>query len=138
MGECGCGNWDIQKAYRLADGSVMAWHEYRGCAYCHTGPGYSLMFFPDEKSEWLEDAVIENAPKPDESGGNGGIGISWEVLDVYDMRRAAREMEDKNGDFEHFGSLDDWLEEHGLELLQTAMRKRDERHREIEEQRKKR
>lgn len=87
-GPCGCGEMSIERAWRLRDGTVLALDEYHGCETCYQGIGVMLYFFPSKRSEWLEDAVIENAPRPDEYGGNHGLGISIPLLEVQDLLAA--------------------------------------------------
>jgi len=75
-----------------------------------------MYVYPDDKSEWLEGAKIE-AYKPDEFGGNSGYGISISFFEVRDLIKAATAF----GDYEGYNSVEEWLEENGLQMMQDAM-----------------
>ena len=65
MGQCGCGDMDIEKAYRLSDGTILAYQSYAGCRQCSAEIGFTLFFFPPDQKEWLEYVEIEEVPEPD-------------------------------------------------------------------------
>jgi len=101
---------------------------YRGCEDCFAGPGVSIYVFPSKRSgkEWLRDAKMEDY-KPDEYGGNSGRGISLSFFEVEDLVEAAKKIgtEIQGEDWEM--SVEEWLEENGLQMMQDAMRLFDKR-----------
>jgi hypothetical protein len=116
--QCGCGDTEIDKAYALPDGTVVAYDIYQGCKDCFSGPGVAVYLYPNRKSEWLRDVKIGKF-KPDEYGGNGGMGISVGLFDVEDLKAEADELEG----IENYADLSEWLDEFGLDLIQGAMRR---------------
>lgn len=124
MCQCGCGDTAIEKAWKLPNGNVLAYQQYRGCRECFAGPGVSLLLFDTPKSEWLEGVKIQSI-KPDKYGGDGGHGLAFSFFEVQDLQKQAAEMEEGDAvtEYSGYGGLSEWLNEHGLELLQGAMRK---------------
>lgn len=122
MCQCGCGEFPVTNGYQLPDGKVVGYGVYRGCEDCYAGPGVSFYVFPNKKSQWLREAKIEPY-KPDEDGGNKGYGISVSFFEVRDLREALKTMEPlyKNSEFGD-QTLDEWIEENGLEMMQKAMK----------------
>jgi len=124
MCQCGCGEFPITEAYKLPKGEVLGIGFYRGCEDCFAGPGVAVYVFPSRRAgkEWLRDVKVEDY-KPDEFGGNGGRGISLSFFEVQDLREAIKTMEPmyKNSEFGD-QTLDEWLEENGLEMMQKAMK----------------
>jgi hypothetical protein len=125
----------VTEAYRLPKGDVIGIGFYRGCDDCFAGPGISVYVYPSKRAgkEWLEGAKMEDY-KPDEFGGNGGSGISLSFFEVRDLVAAAKEIgtEIRGEDWEM--TVEEWLDENGLEMMQKAMRLFEKR---IEELRKK-
>ena len=131
-GPCGCAEMSIERAWRLRDGTVLALDEYHGCKQCHQGIGVMLYFFPSERSEWLEDAVIENAPTPNQYGGNNGLGISVDLLEVQDLVAALPIIEETCGsitadDGYGYATIEDWLTDNGIHLIRQAFTMRAQR-----------
>lgn len=126
MCQCGCGEFGTEKAYKLPSGEVIAYGIYEGCSDCFAGPGISIYAYPDATSEWIEDTPIEDY-KPDEFGGNHGHGISLSFFEVRDFIKAAQEIGGTSLDEDGYNSVEDWLEENGLEMMQKAMKKFKER-----------
>lgn len=121
MGQCGCGELPVENAYKLPSGEVIGIAIYRGCDDCHAGPAVDVFVYPDAKSEWVRDAKIEKY-KPDEYGGNHGRGIPISFFEVRDLVAAAKEIgtQIRGEDWEM--SVEEWLEENGLQMMQDAMR----------------
>lgn len=123
MGQCGCGEVPIENAYRLPKGQVVAYHVYHGCEDCFSGPGISIYVYPNSKSEWLDRSKIEDFT-PDEYGGNSGHGISLGLFEVDDLRAESVDLSKEAGigrGRDDYASLDDWLADFGLRLIQGAM-----------------
>jgi len=135
MGQCICGEMIFSTAYRLPDGTIMACAEYRGCRECAPGLGSTVYFFPDDQSEWLEDVEIVPA-SVDEYGGNGGIGLQFDLLEIRDILTALPEVEAENGKVgpgdNDYETMADWFKDNGLRLLQKAMWHRDLRGERVE------
>lgn len=121
MGQCGCGEIPVENAYKLPSGEVVGIAIYRGCDDCHAGPAVDVFVYPNAKSEWVRDAKIEKY-KPDEYGGNHGHGIPIAFFEVRDLIKAATAIGGTNLDDEGYNSVEDWLEENGLRMMQDAMR----------------
>ena len=124
MCQCGCGEFPITDAYKLPKGEIVGIGTYRGCSDCFAGPGFAVYVFPSKHAgkEWLREARMEDY-KPNEFGGNGGRGISLSLFEIRDLCEALKTMEPLYKDSE-FGdqTLNEWLEENGLEMLQKAMK----------------
>jgi len=122
MGQCGCGDSDIDRAYELPNGNVVAYDVYHGCRDCHAGPAVSVSIFDNRKAIWLDRVKIEKY-KPTEDGGNDGRGIGIAFFEVEDLIKAAQAIggtsleEDEDG----YPSVEDWLADNGLEMMQDAM-----------------
>lgn len=133
MCQCGCGEIPIEQAYKLPNGNVISYSVYRGCADCHAGPGIEIGIFNNSKSEWLEHAKIQPIT-PTTYGGsvspNSHPGISVGLFEVQDLVAAAKELGDELDD-DGYDSVSAWLEDMGLEMVQSAMRKFDVRTEEI-------
>jgi hypothetical protein len=123
MGQCGCGDTSIDQAFKLPSGIILATDVYRGCRECHEGPGVSVYVYPSRKAGrmWL-DGIKAEAFVPDEYGGNSGKGIAVGLFEVRDLREAARGIDAKIGDGENdYATIDDWLHDFGLQMVQDAM-----------------
>lgn len=139
MGQCGCGETNPERGFKLPSGAVVAYDIYRGCDGCFRGPAVSVYVYNNGKSEWLRHAKVEPY-KPDEYGGNHGHGICFGLFEVSDLRAEAVELT-KEGSIgrrqDQYASLDDWLEDYGLRLIQGAMRRFSKRDEEMEAERNK-
>jgi hypothetical protein len=129
MGQCGCGDTSIDKGYVFPNGTVVAYDIYRGCRDCNPGPGISIYAYPSRRAGrmWLSGVEIEKY-KPDEYGGNGGYGISFGLFEVEDLIAEAKELVavesgeiDPDGD--GYATIQDWLHDYGLLMVQGAMRR---------------
>ncbi len=122
MGQCGCGEVLIENAYELPSGEVVGYYVYRGCDECHAGPAVDIFIYPDKKSEWVRDAKIEKY-KPTEYGGNEGRGIPIAFFEVRDLIEAAKKIGGTKFDATAgYESVEDWLEDYGLQMMQDGMR----------------
>jgi len=125
MCQCGCGEMPIEKAYALTRRCVLGIKVYEGCRDCFPGLAVDISVFNSAGVEWLdhfEREEIDRTVKPDEYGGNGGRGIPVPIIDVECLRDQARELV-KADPIKGYRTLDAWLEEYGLALLQGAARK---------------
>jgi hypothetical protein len=127
MGQCGCGDIDIEKGYEFPDRTVVAYDIYRGCRECNPGPAISIFAYPNRKAGrmWLDNAQIEKYV-PDENGGNHGRGISFGLFEVEDLMAEAQEIVEKRSaeigpGEDQYATINDWLHDFGLELIQGAM-----------------
>jgi hypothetical protein len=121
MCQCGCGDFGYDMALRLNRQSVLSLDIYQGCADCHDGIALIMSFFNSQGvKDWLDGAKIEKAPLPDEYGGNHGHGVVLPILEVGDLIASLDELPKMKG----YRSLKEWLEDNGLTLLQTALRRR--------------
>lgn len=125
MGHCGCGDTCLDKAYKLPDGKILAYQIYQGCSKCFAGPGVAFYAYPDGKSPWLR-LVKPEAFEPSEEGGNSGYGISIGLFEVEDLLAEAKHLEQQGrvgADEDDYATVQDWLGDFGLELIQGAMRR---------------
>jgi len=122
MCQCGCGEFPVTQAYRLPKGQVVGIGIYRGCSDCFAGPGIAVYVYPSKRAgkEWLEGAKMEDY-KPDEYVGNHGRGISLSFFEVRDLIEAAKAIGTRlEGDGWEM-TIEEWLEENGLQMMQDAM-----------------
>jgi hypothetical protein len=141
MGQCGCGDTHIEKGYELPDGTVLAYDIYHGCKDCNPGPGISIYAYPSRESGrmCLHGVKIEKF-EPSEFGGNEGRGISFGLFEVQDLMAEAKEIVaiesgEIGPDEDSYATIQDWLHDFGLEMVQGAMRRYAKR---IEEERRRR
>ena len=144
MFQCGCGDTYIEKGYELPDGTIVAYDVYHGCQDCHPGPGISIYAYPNRKAGrmWLSGAKIEKYA-PDEFGGNEGRGISFGLFEVEDLVAEAEELVTvESGEIgpseDQYATIQDWLNDFGLRLVQGAMRRYPQRIKAEDAERKKR
>lgn len=121
MGQCGCGDVPVENAFKLPSGEVIGYFVYRGCDECFAGPAIDIFVYPNAKSEWVRDAKIESY-KPDEYGGNGGHGIPIALFEVRDLIEAAKKIGGTELSKDGYESVEDWLSDYGLQMMQDAMR----------------
>ena len=121
MGQCGCGEVPVERGFKLPSGAVLGYMVYRGCRDCHAGPAVTIFVYPNGKSEWLEHAKIEPY-KPDEYGGNHGHGIPIAFFEVADLIEAAKSIGETRMSRDGYRSVEDWLHDNGLLMMQDAMR----------------
>lgn len=119
MGQCGCGETSVEHGYKLPSGVVVAYDIYRGCRDCFAGPAINVFVYPNGKSEWLRHAKIEEL-KPDEYGGNHGHGIPISFFEVRDLIAAAKQIGGLDWDEDGYG-FEEWMEENGLQMMQSAL-----------------
>lgn len=136
MCECGCGDFRIDRGFRLPDGTELTYRIYHGCQECFGGPGVDISVFTPG-NPWTQDCDLVEF-KPTEDGGTEAdnkqarVGIPIALFEVQDLRSAAKEIEAKEGaeigpGDEQYATLDDWLYDFGLEMVQVALRKFKER-----------
>jgi hypothetical protein len=86
MGQCGCGDMNVIKAYRIRDAVILV-DEYHGCDDCDTPLGISLYIFtPEEAEKWLwEGQKIEpfNVDEKDKEGGNLNMNKNQKYEHIY-------------------------------------------------------
>ena len=128
MCQCGCGDTYIDRAFKIDRGPTVAYQLYRGCGECHPGIGVMLSFFNREGArEWVRGSAETIPVKPDDSGGNCGE-FNIPIFEVSDLVAASEEMGPSLIGKKHgYANLQDWLEDNGLELIQTAIRKAQDR-----------
>lgn len=119
MGECGCGERFPQRAYTIGDLVLGIW-EYHGCRYCNTPLGVVVQLYsPQQAADWHVKPIGPFAPDEFTCGERV---VPW--IGVDELVKAAAEIEDEGGGMDEYGSLADWLHDHGLTLLQRALTKR--------------
>lgn len=130
MGQCGCGELFLVQAHPIAGTDItLAVDEYHGCQDCGNPLGASVMLFnPAGWEEWREFGLPNLQPgepiQADDTGGNGGHGIWVPFLGPEDLLRAVREDEELSAiDLEEYSTLEDLLADHGMHLLQAAIRR---------------
>lgn len=123
MCECGCGEFEAHKAVLVGD-NVIAFEIYQGCDSCDTGIIFTAHIFTKEEAEhWLINTSDLKQFKPDEFG---HAQIDFPLIGKDDVVKWAKEHEiDENGNtIEDYMSLEDYLEDRGLEMLQGGLRNR--------------
>lgn len=137
MGQCGCGDSGVERAYRLRPGVILGYRLYRGCRDCFAGPAVDITIWNSGRNMFLDGLKIEEGPKPDEYGGDGGMGLAFPLFEVEDIIAQLTEMQitrdiDKSGRT-GYPTVEEWMEDYGLEMLQGALRRFQERMRKMKE-----
>lgn len=124
MGECGCGDWEADVIYRVKKPCIIGLRVYRGCRDCDTGVGVALDFFTP-KSEYIRDCDVSYDAIPDEYGADlPGLPL----FEVGDLIEASRTIDSKVGNGGNdYATIQDWLYDNGLTLIQEAMAIRDKK-----------
>lgn len=124
MGACGCAENSPQKVYGLRKGCYLGVAPYLGCDYCDTGIGYDLTFMNEHgRRNWADGiplASLEFARDPAD-----GSSFMLGCVGINELREAAKKLRADGwmaDGFKDFRSVDEWLEEYGLMLLQEAFR----------------
>ena len=122
MCECGCNEMNPTQAFRIGS-VIMVVDEYRGCKSCSLGICPTLCFFDSEQHarEWIGDMPIADIVA-DEYGVNGRVYIP--IAGKTEMVKAAQELEETQ-DLSNYSGLANIMEDHGLRLLQMALRYRE-------------
>ena len=122
MCECGCGNFNPYKAYKMGE-NVLAVEIYPGCEECGTGLMVSLhIFTPDEAKHYDMEPTEEF--KPDEFG---WAEMSFPIIGKDDLLQAAKDNIHENGEpieEQGYENIPDWISDNGLDLLQRGLRLR--------------
>lgn len=119
MGTCGCGEYFPSMQYSIR-GCVVGIVLYPGCDYCQDMIGVDPYFYTKD-SEFIGGHETRKVT-PDEYGGEGAQAIP--IFAVEDIREAAKRIAapiDPNKE-DAYETLDEWLADHGLEVLQSAIR----------------
>lgn len=135
MGQCGCGDFRSDRAFKLADGTVLVFDVYRGCAECFSGPAINLWLFDGSSNPFLQGVQTAKAVTADEFGGDRGNGLllAFPLFDVKDLQAEAAELA---VDLSEYANLENVLADVGLDLIQGAIRRCEERHRPVKRARK--
>lgn len=124
MGACGCGDNSPDKVYRIGKGRFLGVAAYLGCSYCGTGVGFDLTFMNAAgRKLWADRIKVETLEFAENPADGSSLMLGCVGLD--ELREAAAKMQaDKRMErgFRGFRTVEDWLDEHGLELLQEAFR----------------
>ena len=120
MGQCGCGDFQADKVYRLPRGTRVAVQLYPGCECCQTDMGVLLHFFTGRGAQgWIWPGDEQEDVTPDEYGAClQGI----PMLGPEDLREAVKEIGyevDPEGD-NAYKTLAEYIEDQGHALLQAA------------------
>lgn len=118
MGQCGCGDFSTPVFARHVGPYVMAVTDYRGCQDCQEPFGFTItLFTPKEARTWDVAPRKTWVPEP-------VTGFDYQYFNFFsqtELTAAAREIESEAGsDLDAYQSVGDWLDEHGLTLMQRA------------------
>lgn len=122
MGECGCGEMDNDKVVRMGK-NIMGIEIYPGCRYCDTGIIVTLNLFTRKEAK-VFDLEASETFAPDEHGFSQ---LNFPIIGPDDLVEVIEKMAEAEGMGEDGYSLSDWMHDHGLELLQSALRLRMEK-----------
>lgn len=122
MGVCGCCEFNIDKGFKLPDGTEITYSIYKGCKDCFAGPAVDISIFTSN-NDWTGGYdLCKFTPSCD--GGEpegGGLGIPVPLFEVRDLIAAVKEIGDEKIEGEYGFMLSEWLEECGFDMLQRAM-----------------
>lgn len=115
MGECGCGEITDYKAVAVGD-AVLVLEIYHGCRYCKEGIGVSLNAFTREGAKRF---FGEDFPEliPDEYGESM---IAVPLIEPKDLLVNKDALED----IKNYDTVEDWISDYGLDLIQSALQQR--------------
>lgn len=118
MGECGCGGTVPHKILKIGK-DVMYVEIYRGCDYCETGIMVTVGIVTPEIAEmngWEPGETFE-------AGKDDWNQFDFPIISKDDLIDAVKQMKDDDAIGENgYDNLTDWLQDRGLDLLQTAVR----------------
>ncbi len=119
MGECGCGDMNVWKAFRIAPNTYLLIEKYLGCRYCGTPLGTVIhVVSRKEALEWVAAEEIEEL-KPDNLGLRE---ITVPFLDAGSLVKAAEINGMGSDELTEYDSLADVLDECGFSLMQERCR----------------
>lgn len=118
MGQCGCGDYAPVKQYKIK-GCVVGVEIYPGCDYCTDQVSVAIHLFTPSSPfvGWQDTKTV----MPDEYGANIP---AIPVLSVGDLRAAFKAMDYQYDptDEDGYETLDDYLQDYGLRIVQEAIR----------------
>lgn len=120
MGQCGCGDFQADKVYRLPRGTRIAVQLYPGCEYCDTDMGMLLHVLTAKGARDWGIADEETEEVTPDAYGACLQGIP--MLGPEDLREAVREIGyevDPNSD-DAYETLAEYIEDQGRALLRAA------------------
>ena len=120
MCQCGCADYSPEIQYKLR-GCVVGVQLYKGCQYCTDQMAVVLEFFTPQ-SAWVKDYTDKNVSVTQDEDGAQLPAIP--IMAVQDLRAAFKGMPDQYDPTNPDGwpTLDDYLSDFGLEILQSAVR----------------
>lgn len=118
MGQCGCGDYQPARQYRVK-GCVVGVELYPGCDYCTDQVSVAVHLFTPS-SPFAGSHKTETV-QPDD---DGACLPAIPVLSVADLRAAFKAMECQYdpADPDGYATLDDYLHDYGLRIVQEAIR----------------
>ena len=133
MGQCGCGEYMPQQAWKLGDTTVVL-EVYPGCQYCCSGIGLTIDFLTEKGAiEWVDDNGIQRPEIVPTEYPQQHVG-QIELFSVEDMQEACLLIDAELGDdglvISDYSSVSDLLSVHGLRLIQLALQIRLKKERE--------
>lgn len=119
MCECTCGDIKQDVVLQIGDATIMV-DAYMGCRDCAELIGFDVRAFnPEGRKEWVSREPRDVSP--DEYGVIPSAS-SFEMFSLDDLKEAADEW-GKPLDVTEYETISDWLDDVGLQLLQSAFRK---------------
>ena len=117
MCECGCGEYCPAKEYSIR-GCVVGIELYPGCRDCDTGLAIVPHFF--KKGSPFVMTEKPQSVTPDE---DGACLPMIPIFDVEDLKAAFKEQDCQYDptDADGYATLDDYLDDYGLSILQKAI-----------------
>ena len=117
MCECACSQIREDAVLQIYDATVCV-DAYRGCPDCAPLIGFDVRVFNKQgRREWL--SKTPKTIKPDEYGVLPSA-ASFEMFSIEDLVEVCHET---GATLEGYDSLGAWMEDHGLKMVQDAMRK---------------
>ena len=116
MGQCGCGDFSPTAVYAVK-GCDVAVEVFNGCRDCDAPIALRVNFFT-KRAPFMRGSMVERVT-PDEFG--AGL-PRIPIFHLDDLRQAFREAAPFDPtDEDNYETIDDYLADHGLRIVQRAM-----------------
>jgi len=117
MGQCGCGDLQVHRIFKIDEDRYVVLNKYPGCTYCEAVIGLTVYFFNKQAfKEWLEgyEEDVEDV-QFDEYGG------SYQSLLFFDVDKDLVPSLKVHHNINEYESTENYFKDVGLDIIQEAM-----------------